>query len=214
MYIKYFKPILDRIFAFLLIVLTSPLFILISFLIKVVMGGDVFFVQPRPGYQEKTIRIIKFRSMNNKKDAKGNLLPAFQRITPLGTFLRKSSLDELPQLFNVLKGEISFIGPRPLEMRYLPFYNAEQHRRHSVKPGITGWAQVNGRNTISWEEKFRLDLAYVDQVSFFFDCKIFFMTIWKVLNREGVNASAQETVVPFDVYSESTQTKSDKPFIE
>jgi lipopolysaccharide/colanic/teichoic acid biosynthesis glycosyltransferase len=166
------------------------------------MGGDVFFIHPRPGFNEKAIQVFKFRTMNDKRDANGNLLPAMQRVTGLGAFLRRSSLDELPQLINVLKGEISFIGPRPLEMRYLPIYTAEQRRRHQVKPGITGWAQVNGRNSIGWEDKFRFDLEYVDKVSFLFDCQIFFMTIWKVLSREGVNADSNNTVIPFDQYME------------
>jgi lipopolysaccharide/colanic/teichoic acid biosynthesis glycosyltransferase len=160
----------------------------------------VFFVHQRPGKNGRPFNLIKFKSMNEKRDASGNLLPNMQRITPLGSFLRKTSLDEIPQFINVIKGDISFIGPRPLEMRYLPYYSTEQNRRHNVKPGITGWAQVNGRNSLNWEEKFRLDVWYVDNLSFKLDLKIFFLTIKRVLVRDGINADTNNTVEPFDIY--------------
>lgn len=165
----------------------------------------VFFIHSRPGLNGKIIKIIKFKTMNDNKDAQGNLLPNHERITPLGAFLRRSSLDEIPQLLNVIKGDISFIGPRPLEVRYLPYYTNEQNKRHSVKPGLSGWAQVNGRNAISWEKKFEYDLYYVSNQSFFLDVQIFLMTIKKVIVGDGVNATDNQTVEPLDVYINRTK---------
>jgi lipopolysaccharide/colanic/teichoic acid biosynthesis glycosyltransferase len=168
--------------------------------LKCTVKGDVFFIHERPGLRELPVKIIKFKTMNEKRGADGKLLPNIQRITAVGSFLRKTSLDEIPQLINVLKGEISIIGPRPLEMRYLPYYNAGQHKRHLIKPGITGWAQVNGRNAISWDEKFQLDVWYVENLSFWIDLKIIGMTFLKLLKHQGINADINHTVLPFDQY--------------
>ncbi len=204
MYI-HFKSFFDRLFAIAFILLLSPILLLISIALKFSSIGTVFFVHPRPGLHGKTIYVVKFKTMNDKKDEEGKLLPNHQRITRLGAFLRKSSLDEIPQLWNVIKGDISFVGPRPLEMRYLPLYTKEQNTRHNVKPGLSGWAQVNGRNAISWEKKFEYDLYYVDNQSFFLDIKIFFLTLKKVIMGADVNSGEKETVEPFDVYLKRKQ---------
>lgn len=200
MYAKHLKSKFDLVAALLVLFFISPIIILISILLKFSSVRAVFFIHQRPGLHGKPIKLIKFKTMNENKDSTGKLLPNIQRITPLGNFLRKYSLDELPQLINVLKGDISLVGPRPLEMRYLPLYSPEQNRRHNVKPGITGWAQVNGRNSISWEEKFKLDTWYVDNISFLLDLKILLLTIKKVFIKEGVNSDASNTVIPLDVY--------------
>lgn len=192
------KRLVDILGSLLILLATAPAFLLTSVLLFLQNRGDIFFYQKRPGYKEKPFDIIKFKTMTNKKDDKGNLLPDNERITTVGNWVRKLSLDELPQLLNVLKGDMSLIGPRPLLFRYLPLYNQEQRRRHEVKPGITGWAQVNGRNTISWEKKFELDLYYVENVSFFLDLKIIGLTIIKVLKREGINQSDARPMQPFD----------------
>lgn len=194
------KRLFDVIVAVSAFTAFSPLFILISLSLKFSSIGQVFFLHQRPGLNGKPFKVIKFKTMNDKKNEDGKLLPNIERITPLGAFLRNSSLDEIPQLLNVIKGDISLVGPRPLEMRYLPLYSKIQNRRHEVRPGITGWAQVNGRNTISWEKKFELDVWYVDNRTFFLDIKILLLTIRKVLKSEGVNESKTDTVVPFDVY--------------
>lgn len=169
------------------------LYVLVFFL----LGRPVFFAQVRPGIKGKPFRMYKFRSMTDERDSDGNLLPDSARLTKFGSLLRSSSLDELPGLWNVLKGDMSLVGPRPLLMEYLPLYNAEQFRRHEVKPGITGWAQVNGRNAISWSDKFKLDVWYVDNQSFWLDIKILLMTIKKVFIREGINAHGQATMEKF-----------------
>ena len=161
------------------------------------MGRPIIFTQQRPGLSGKPFTIYKFRTMNDERDAQGNLLPDEQRLTRFGKFLRKTSLDELPELFNVLKGDMSLVGPRPLLMEYLPLYSAEQARRHEVKPGITGWAQINGRNTLAWEDKFNLDVWYVDHLSFWLDVKILFITLLKVFKREGISQDGQATVEKF-----------------
>lgn len=194
------KHIADRLLAFILLVLLLPVFIVISVVLWFSSVKQVFFVHQRPGLNCKPFYLIKFKTMNDKKDAQGNLLPNHQRITPLGQFLRRTSIDELPQLINVLKGDISFIGPRPLEMRYLPLYTERQNKRHTVKPGISGWAQVNGRNSISWEEKFELDIYYVENISLLLDLKIFVATIKKVILGSDINADKDQTVEPLDVY--------------
>lgn len=204
MYI-HFKSFSDRLFAIVLLLLLSPILLIICIALKFSSIGTVFFVHPRPGFYGKTILVVKFKTMNDKKDEEGNLLPNHQRITRLGAFLRKSSLDEIPQLWNIIKGDISFIGPRPLEMRYMSLYTKEQNRRHNVKPGLSGWAQVNGRNAISWEKKFEYDLYYVDNQSFLFDMKIFFLTLKKVFMGADVNAGEKETMEPFDVYLKGKQ---------
>ncbi len=181
MYVSFIKPVLDFILALFLLILFLPLILFVYIMLALRGDGNPIFYQERPGLHEKPFRIIKFKTMTDEKDADGNLLPDADRLTPLGRIIRKTSIDELPQLINVLKGDISVIGPRPLVMRYLPRYNKEQARRHDVKPGITGWAQVNGRDAISWDEKFRLDIYYVDHVSFGLDLKILFKTIIHVL---------------------------------
>lgn len=196
----YFKSFFDRLLAIFLILLLWPILLLISIVLKFSSIGTVFFVHQRPGFYGRKIYLVKFKTMNDKKDQEGNLLPNHHRITRFGNFLRKSSLDEIPQLWNIIKGDISFIGPRPLEMRYLSLYTIEQNRRHNVKPGLSGWAQVNGRNAISWEKKFEFDLYYVDNQSLWLDTKILIMTLKKVIIGADVNAGVKETMEPFDVY--------------
>ena len=177
----------DLIFSTLVLIILSPILLLITVALIIFQGFPVLFIQKRPGYRSKPFTIYKFRTMSNKTDMEGNLLPEEERITWLGRLLRASSLDEILELINVLKGEMSFVGPRPLLMQYLSRYSPEQARRHNVLPGITGWAQINGRNAISWEEKFKFDTWYVDNWSFWLDIKILLRTIWKVLLREGID---------------------------
>ena len=191
------KTSIDLILSILGLILFSPLLILISLSIKFILGSPILFIQSRPGFLGKPFNFFKFRTMTNTKNSDGDLLPDKNRLTPLGSFLRKTSLDELPSLWNVLKGDMSLVGPRPLLMEYLPLYSKEQMRRHEVKPGITGWAQINGRNSISWEEKFNLDVWYVDNRSFWLDLKIIFLTIFKVLKQEGISQSDHTTMEKF-----------------
>lgn len=191
------KSIFDKILALFLIILFSPVYIVVSLLIFFKMGKPILFRQKRPGYKEKIFGIYKFRTMTNEKDANGNLLPDDKRLVGIGKFIRSTSLDELPQLFNVLKGEMSFVGPRPLLKEYLPLYNEKQKRRHDVKPGITGWAQVNGRNAISWEQKFDYDVWYVDNQSFWLDIKILWLTFLKVVKRSDISSSTSSTMEKF-----------------
>jgi lipopolysaccharide/colanic/teichoic acid biosynthesis glycosyltransferase len=197
LYRNYFKRIFDLSLSLLLLIITSPLNILITVVLFFINKGKIFFIQPRPGKNEKIFFIIKFRTMNEKKNGSGELLADNERLTGIGKFIRNSSLDELPQLINVLKGELSLIGPRPLLIDYLPLYDDFQRRRHEVKPGITGWAQVNGRNAISWEEKFKLDVWYADNVSLKVDLQIIYFTIIKVFNSENVNSSETNTMERF-----------------
>ena len=197
MYKHFFKYILDFLAAFIGLSLASPFFIIITIILFISNKGKPFFVQARPGKNGKIFNILKFKTMNDKKDANGDLLPDFKRMTVIGKFVREKSLDEIPQLLNVLKGDMSLIGPRPLLVSYLPLYNKEQARRHDVKPGITGWAQVNGRNAISWKQKFEYDIWYVDNISFFTDIKILCKTIGKVFKSEGVSASEEVTMEMF-----------------
>ena len=192
-----FKSIFDKTLALFLIILFSPIYIIVSLLIFFKMGSPILFRQKRPGYKEKIFGIYKFRTMTNEKDANGNLLPDDKRLVGIGKFIRSTSLDELPQLFNVLKGEMSFVGPRPLLEEYLPLYNEKQKRRHDVKPGITGWAQVNGRNAISWEQKFDYDVWYVDNQSFWLDIKILWLTFLKVVKRSDISSSTSSTMEKF-----------------
>ena len=198
MYKKVFKRVIDLIVAFLALLILAPLIGLVTLLLYSQNKGKPFFFQERPGQFKKPFYIIKFKTMTDEKDAEGNLLPDNLRITKFGGWVRKLSIDELPQLINVLKGEMSLVGPRPLLFKYMPLYTAEQLRRHEVKPGITGWAQVNGRNSISWTQKFALDVEYVDKVSFLMDCKILLLTVKKVLIREGINQSAERPMQPFN----------------
>jgi len=191
------KRIFDILVAGVGLVLCSPLLAVLALLVWVFQGRPVLFRQVRPGYKGRPFTIYKFRTMNERRDAGGNLLPDAERLTPFGRFLRSTSLDDLPQLINVLRGEMSLVGPRPLLMQYLERYSPEQMRRHDVLPGITGWAQVNGRNALSWEEKFRLDVWYVDHWSFWLDLKILFLTLWKVLKREGISQPGHVTMEEF-----------------
>lgn len=191
------KQLFDKILALALIILFSPIYIIVSLLILLKMGRPIFFRQQRPGYKEKIFGIYKFRTMTNDKDENGELLPDEKRLVGIGKFIRSTSLDELPQLFNVLKGEMSFVGPRPLLIEYLDLYNGTQKRRHDVLPGITGWAQVNGRNAISWEQKFEYDVWYVDHQSFSLDMKILWLTFLKVLKRSGISSDSSVTMEKF-----------------
>lgn len=191
------KRTCDFVLAFLMLVLFAPILLAVSFLVFLRLGLPVFFVQLRPGLGARPFRLIKFRSMTNQRDHRGLPVSDVQRLSPFGRWLRSTSIDELPSLVNVLRGEMSFIGPRPLLMDYLPLYSPLQARRHDVRPGLSGWAQVNGRNALSWEEKFRLDVWYVDHQSFWLDLRILLITIWKVLRREGISAAGEATMVPF-----------------
>ncbi len=187
MYQKYVKRITDILLSLIGLLILLPLFAFLSLLLAISNKGEPFFFQIRPGKNEKLFQVLKFKTMSDKMDEKGNMLPDSMRLTMVGKIIRKTSLDEIPQLINVLKGDMSLIGPRPLLVEYLQFYNDYQKRRHEVRPGITGWAQVNGRNAISWEKKFEFDVFYVDNCSFLLDLKIFYLTILKVLKREGIN---------------------------
>jgi len=199
MYRHFLKRLFDFCIALVMLLSLSPLLIFIALLLHFANeGAGVFFSQERPGKDERLFRLIKFKTMNDKRDADGNLLPDKDRLTQIGRLIRSLSIDELPQLFNVLKGDMSLIGPRPLLVKYLPLYSPEQHRRHEVRPGITGWAQVNGRNAITHTKKFEYDVWYVDHLSFALDMKIFFLTIKKVFVREGISANDQATAAPFN----------------
>jgi lipopolysaccharide/colanic/teichoic acid biosynthesis glycosyltransferase len=191
------KRLADFLVALLLLIVASPVLLLAALAIRVSMGAPVLFRQQRPGLREKIITIYKFRTMSEQRDGSGKLLPDEQRLTGLGKFVRALSIDELPQLWNVLTGDLSVVGPRPLLIEYIDRYSPAQRRRHLVRPGITGWAQVNGRNAISWEQKFEYDVHYVDHWTFWLDAKIFFITIWKVITREGISQEGQATMQKF-----------------
>lgn len=197
MYKSIIKPFFDITSALIGLVLLFPVFILVTLFLFIANDGKPFFFQLRPGKNGKIFKIIKFKTMNDRKDANGNLLPDADRLTKIGSFVRKTSLDEIPQLLNVVVGDMSIIGPRPLLTTYMHLYNDFQNRRHEVKPGITGWAQVNGRNAISWDKKFELDVWYVDNISFLLDVKILFKTIQKVVKSDGINAVDSATTEPF-----------------
>lgn len=194
---KYIKRILDIISSLLAIIILSPLLAVTAVLVKTKLGSPVLFRQERPGKDEKIFTLMKFRTMTDERDENGELLPDEVRLTKFGKFLRSTSIDELPELFNILKGDMSVIGPRPLLVEYIPRYNEHQHRRHEVRPGLSGWAQVNGRNSISWEEKFDLDVEYVDNYSFAMDVKILFMTVLNVLKKEGISSETGATMEVF-----------------
>jgi len=198
MYRHFFKRLFDFFIAFIGLIILSPIFIVVTIGLYFANDGKPFFFQARPGLNERIFKIIKFRTMNEKKDASGALLSDAERLTPIGSFVRKTSLDEIPQLINVLKGDMAIIGPRPLLIQYLPLYDDKQRRRHEVRPGITGWAQVNGRNAISWTKKFELDVWYVNHVSFLTDLNVFFTTFKKVFKREGISADGHVTIEPFN----------------
>lgn len=196
-YKKYGKRILDILISLSGCILLSPVFLVLCILVRLKLGSPIFFCQERPGYQEKIFRMYKFRTMTDEKDEHGNLLPDEKRLNAFGKKLRATSLDELPELFNILKGDLSLVGPRPLLVRYLPRYNQQQRKRHNVKPGLTGYAQVHGRNAISWEEKFEMDVWYAEHVSFLLDVKIFFQTIFVVAGKKGVNSETSATMEEF-----------------
>jgi lipopolysaccharide/colanic/teichoic acid biosynthesis glycosyltransferase len=198
MYKKHLKRTIDFGLALLGLILLSPVFIVLILILSIVNNGKPFFFQQRPGKGGKLFTMIKFKTMNDKKDESGHLLPDIQRITKAGNFIRKYSLDELSNLWNVLLGDMSLIGPRPLMKEYLPLYNAEQAKRHDICPGITGWAQINGRNAISWAQKFNLDVWYVENISFTLDMKIFFLTLKRVFQTKNVNMSNQQTMELFN----------------
>ena len=191
------KRSLDLLISSILLVLLGPVLITVALMICVVLGRPILFLQLRPGLNERTFEIIKFRTMMNVADDNENSLPDEKRLTTFGKFLRSTSIDEIPELWNVMKGEMSLVGPRPLLMEYLPLYNKDQARRHEIRPGITGWAQINGRNAISWEEKFKLDVWYVDNQSFWLDLKILFKTIKQVFLRDGISAEGEATMPSF-----------------
>ncbi|WP_298304464.1 sugar transferase [Flavobacterium sp.] len=197
MYKELFKPFFDIISALIGLILLFPIFLVVTVFLFIANDGKPFFFQLRPGKRGKIFKIIKFKTMNDRKDAEGNLLPDSDRLTKVGSFVRKTSLDEIPQLLNVVIGDMSIVGPRPLLTTYLHLYSDFQNRRHEVKPGITGWAQVNGRNAISWDKKFELDVWYVDHISFLLDLKILFKTIQKVIKSDGINAADSATIEPF-----------------
>lgn len=202
MYARYFKRPMDFVLSLLAIIVLSPVLLVLTVVGAAIMGGNPFFVQPRPGKKdknglEKIFKLIKFRSMNNRKDKNGNLLPDEQRLTGYGKFIRSTSLDELPELFNILKGDMSIVGPRPLLVKYIPLYTERQRHRHDVRPGLTGLAQVHGRNALSWEDKFEYDLRYVENVTFINDVKIFLDTVRVVLKRDGISAENAATMDEF-----------------
>lgn len=200
MYRKGIKRFLDFMLSLMGIIILSPILLILWILVRMKLGSPVLFHQERPGRHEKVFKLYKFRSMTDERDAQGNLLPDEVRLTKFGKILRSTSLDELPELFNILKGDMSLIGPRPLLVRYLPYYTDEERHRHDVRPGLTGLAQVNGRNALGWEDRFRYDLYYVEHLSFLLDLKIIGMTAGKVLKRSGTLSGADQTVADFDVY--------------
>lgn len=196
-YERYIKRPMDFFLALIALIILSPLFLIIAILVKVNLESPVIFRQERPGLNEEIFVLYKFRTMTDSKDENGNLLPDSMRLTRFGKFLRSTSLDELPSLFNILKAELSIVGPRPLLVKYLPLYDEKQRRRHEVRPGLTGLSQVSGRNAISWEERFELDVKYVDNITFLGDIKIIFLTVMKVIKREGINSESHATMPAF-----------------
>lgn len=198
MYRVFLKPLIDFLIALAALLVLSPLLILVILLLASANKGNPFFLQKRPGKDGRIFKIVKFRTMTNERDSKGNLLPDEKRLTGMGKLVRKTSIDEIPQLINIVKGDMSLVGPRPLLPQYLKLYNKRQKRRHEVKPGLTGWAQINGRNSISWNQKFEHDIYYVENLSFSLDVKIIFKTIKKVLKSEGINTANMATTEPFN----------------
>lgn len=199
-YGRYIKRAIDIMISLAVLLVLSPVLLVVAVLVRVKLGAPVFFSQERPGRDGKIFRMVKFRSMSDARDAEGNLLPDEVRLTSFGKLLRKTSLDELPEFLNILKGDMSFVGPRPLLVRYLPYYTEEEMHRHDVRPGLTGLAQVHGRNALNWEDRFRYDLDYVAHCSFLLDVKIVLMTVAKVFRSEGVQSGAEQTVPDLDVY--------------
>jgi undecaprenyl phosphate N,N'-diacetylbacillosamine 1-phosphate transferase len=196
-YKRFMKRPMDFILSFIAIIVLSPVMLVVAILVRTKLGKPVLFKQERPGLNEKIFRMYKFRTMTDERDASGELLPDQVRLTKFGRFLRSTSLDELPELINILKGDMSIVGPRPLLVQYLPLYNEQQRRRHEVRPGLSGLAQVSGRNAISWEDKFTLDLDYIDNISFIGDCRVILLTLMKVFVRDGIHSENAATVEPF-----------------
>ena len=196
-YIYFFKRVIDLLVALIIFTVLSPVFLIVVVLLAIANSGKPFFFQTRPGKNEKLFKVIKFKTMNDRKDKSGALLPDADRLTAIGSFIRRTSLDELPQMLNVITGDMSLIGPRPLLVEYLPRYSEVQRHRHDVRPGITGWAQVNGRNTISWQQKFEYDVWYVNNISFALDFKIFFLTVRNVVKSEGISSDTSATMEKF-----------------
>lgn len=211
MYRNCIKRCLDFLLSLCAIIILSPLLLVLCLLVRIKLGSPVLFCQERPGRNEKIFKLYKFRSMTDERDEKGELLPDEIRLTGFGKLLRSTSLDELPELFNILKGDMSLIGPRPLLVRYLPWYMEEERHRHDVRPGLTGLAQVNGRNALGWEDRFRYDLMYVNHLTFLMDLKILGMTVGKVLKRSGTLSGADQTVADFDVYRKEQNHEKDSP---
>ena len=203
-YEKYIKRLLDILLSGIALICLSPVLLVTAILVCVKLGSPVIFRQERPGRNEKIFRLFKFRSMTDERDAEGNLLPDEVRLTRFGRLLRSTSLDELPELWNIFRGDMSIVGPRPLLVKYLPLYNEEQRRRHDVRPGLTGWAQANGRNALSWEEKFRLDVYYVEHISFWLDVKTIFLTVKNVLRRKGISSETAATMEEFKGMKENS----------
>lgn len=202
------KRLFDLSSSFLALVLLAPVLILLMILIRIKLGGPVFFTQERPGLRGRAFKMVKFRSMTNERDSQGELLPDQMRITSLGRFLRRTSLDELPELINVLRGDMSVIGPRPLLMKYLPYYTQREMKRHEVRPGITGWAQVNGRNLLNWDKRLEMDVEYVETMSFGLDMRILYRTIGDVLSQSDVLEVSSETVPDFDDYRKQNKSQA------
>ena len=207
MYRKYIKRLLDFILSLLALIILSPILLAIYILVRIKLGKPAIFKQKRPGKDEKIFTLYKFRTMTDEKDEKGNLLPDEKRLTKFGNILRKTSLDELPELVNILKGDMSIIGPRPLAVVYLPYYNKQETHRHDVRPGLTGLAQVNGRNTLIWEDRFKYDLEYVNNITFLNDCKIILKTIKKVFKEEGIEVRGTGKNIDFNVYRQKQLEK-------
>lgn len=210
MYKKYIKRFLDIIISLVALIILSPVMLIVAILVRVKLGSPVIFRQERPGKDEKIFKLYKFRSMSDKKDENGKLLPDSERLTKFGKVLRATSLDELPELINILKGEMSLIGPRPLAVSYLPYYNEKEKHRHDVRPGLTGLAQINGRNALNWEERFEYDIEYVNNITFINDIKILFKTVYKVFKRDGVVTRGTGKTIDFDEYRKQEIEKNDK----
>ena len=210
MYKKYIKRFLDIIISLVALIILSPVILIVAILVRVKLGSPVIFKQERPGKDEKIFKLYKFRSMSDKKDENGKLLPDSERLTKFGKVLRATSLDELPELINILKGEMSLIGPRPLAVSYLPYYNKKEKHRHDVRPGLTGLAQINGRNALNWEERFEYDIEYVNNITFINDIKILFKTVYKVFKRDGVVTRGTGKTIDFDEYRKQEIEKNDK----
>ncbi len=207
MYKKYIKRLLDIIISLCSLIILSPIILIVAILVRIKLGSPIIFKQERPGKNEKIFKLYKFRSMDNKTDENGKLLPDKERLTKFGKILRSTSLDELPELINILKGDMSLIGPRPLAVSYLPYYNETEKHRHDVRPGLTGLAQINGRNALNWEDRFKFDIEYINNITFINDVKILLKTFYKVIKREGIVTRGTNQIIDFDEYRKDQKTK-------